>query len=207
MHTAICAFDTHEQAKDAIAALERAGFARHDVHEEHQHATAEGSEANDQWDGLEREIAVDRRVLAKFGRFFASLFGGDEHAGHVDTYARHVERGGHVVVVDAQDEAEARRAQELLRGMQAGDLNVVHRREQRPLREIVGMRQGETPAVNRSNDTYEAAGSFGSPNMDYERAQRAMAANRVSPATGPDVRDPDAERAPGMRYSDKDKPL
>ncbi|MBC5783239.1 hypothetical protein H8N03_09810 [Ramlibacter sp. USB13] len=207
MHTAICAFDTHEQAKDAIASLERAGFARHDLHIEHKHASAEGREANDRWDGMEREIAVDRGVVQNFGHFFASLFGRDEHAGHADTYSQHVERGSHVVVVDAHDEAEARRAQDLLRAMQAGDLNLVHRREQRPLRDIVGMRQSEGTAVNRSNDTYEAAGSFGSPNMDYERAQRAMASNRVSPTSGPDLREPESERAPGLRYSDKDKPV
>lgn len=205
MHTAICAFETHEQAKDAIAALERAGFARHDLHIEHQHASAEGADANSRWDGVEREVAVGPNVLASFGRFFASLFERDDHGHHVATYSGHVERGGHVVVVDARDEAEARRAEDLLRTMRAGDLNLVDRREQRPLRDIVGMRQSE--AVNRSNDTYEAAGSFGSPNMDYERAQRAMASNRVSPGTGPDLREPETDRAPGLRYSDKDKPV
>ena len=205
MHTAICTFDTHEQARDAVAALERAGFARHDLHIEHRTATAEGHAANDQWDGLEREVAVDRGVVSSFGHFFASLFGRDEHAGHVDTYSRHVERGGHVVVVDANDEAEARRAQDLLRTMQAGDLNLVERREQRPLRDIVSARQEQ--AIDRSNDTYEAAGSFGSPNMDYERAQRAMASNRVSPTSRPDLREPERERSPGLRSTDKDKPI
>ena len=207
MHTAICAFDTHEQARDAVAALERAGFARHDLHIEHKNAATEGRDANTRWDGMEREVAMDPSRLAGLGHFFANLFGRDEHAGHVDTYARHVERGGHVVVVDAHDEAEARRAQDLLRTMQAGDLNLVHRREQQPLREVVAMRQAESTAVNRSNDTYEAAGSFASPNMEYERAQRAMASNRVNPTSGPDLREPETEKAPGLRYSDKDKPL
>jgi hypothetical protein len=204
MHTAICAFDTHEQARQAVDALERAGFARHDLHIEHKQSTSEGRAPNDAWDGLEREVAVDRSVLSSFGHFFASLLGRDHPSGHVDTYTQHVERGGHVVVVDAHDDAEAQRAGALLRELQASDLNVVPRPEQRPLRDIVGMRQaqGDGEAVNRSNDTYEAAGSFGSPAMEH-----ATAAHRISPTAGPDLRDPETEHAPGMRYVDKDKPL
>jgi len=34
-----------------------------------------------------------------------------------------------------------------------------------------------------------------------------MASNVVSPSTGPDLREPEIERAPGLRYADKDKPL
>ena len=56
MHTAICAFDTREQAEQARDGLLRAGFARHDLHIEHQHASSEG-DANSSWDGMEREIA------------------------------------------------------------------------------------------------------------------------------------------------------
>ena len=33
-----------------------------------------------------------------------------------------------------------------------------------------------------------------------------MATHRVSPTTGPELRDPDLGRAPGLRYGDKDKP-
>lgn len=200
MHTAICAFDTHEQARRAVDALVAAGFARHDVHIEHEHSTSEGRAPNDQWDGLEREVAVDRGVLSNFGHFFASLFGRDND--HVEAYAGHVERGSHVVVVDARDEAEAQRASSLLRDMEAAHLNVVHRAEQRPLRDIVGMRQSQDTAT-RAND--EAAGSFAS-SSPIER-ERAVASNIVKPSTGPDLRDPDLDRAPGLRYSDKDKPL
>lgn len=200
MHTAICAFDTHEQARRATDALVAAGFPRHDVHIEHKHSTSEGRAPNDQWDGLEREVAVDRSVLSSFGHFFASLFGADN--GHAETYASHVERGGHVVVVDAHDEAQAQRASNLLRSMEAGHVNVVPRSEHRPLRDIVGERQArETPI----SDTYEAASSIGA-SSPLER-ERAVASNAVRPTTGPDLRDPDLERAPGLRYSDKDKPL
>jgi len=201
MHTAICAFDTHEQARDAVAALERAGFDRHDLHIEHKHAARHGRDANDRWDGMEREVAVDPGVLASFGNFFANLFGRDDGSGRADTYSRHVERGGHVVVVDAHDDGEAQRASALLQDLKAGDLHVLHRAEQRPLRDLVGERQ----AVQRSADTYEAAGSYASPAMERERAMASSSG--VKPTAGPDLRDPEVERAPGLRYSDKDKPL
>src|SRR3954453_23707401 len=205
MHTALCAFDTHDQARQAVDALLRAGFAQNDLHIEHADTTSAGRAPNDRWDGMEHEVAVDRGVLSSFGHFFASLLGRDHPSGHVQTYEQHVQRGGHVVVVDARDEAEAQRAQSLLRELQARDVNVVARGEQLPLRDIVGMRQAQDKggAVNRSNDTYEAAGAFGSPAMERATA----ASNRISPTAGPGLRDPEQEHAPGMRYVDKDKPL
>ena len=179
MHSAICAFDTRAQAQQAVDQLERAGFARHDLHIEHQ------------------------GVGASLGHFFATLLGRDDPSSHADAYAQHVQRGAFVVVVDARDEAEAERASVLLHGLQGHDLNVIGRGEQRPLRDIVGERQAQGAAVNRSADTYEAAGSFASPNM--ERAQAAP--HRISPTAGPDLREPETEHAPGLRYVDKDKPI
>src|SRR3954467_15689485 len=123
MHTAICAFDDRTRAEQAVDSLVQSGFARHDVHIEHKQLHAERPSANDQWDGMEREIAVDRGVLASFGHFFASLFGRDNPSGHVDTYSQYVERGSYVVVVDAHDQAEADRARSMLQDLQAGELN------------------------------------------------------------------------------------
>jgi hypothetical protein len=153
MHTAICAFKDSAAAQRAADRLVAAGFPRPDVHLEYRQAEdqliMEGEGAaprdkpapNDAWDGLEREIAVDKRVLEKFGRFFSILFGRDEH-GHADTYARHLEGGSVVVVVDAHDEARAEQATLLLQEMEATDAKVVLRTEQRPLREIVDERAG-----------------------------------------------------------------
>ncbi|HET8748388.1 MAG TPA: hypothetical protein VFM98_22520 [Ramlibacter sp.] len=204
MHTALCAFDDRARAEQAVDSLVRSGFARHDVHIEHKDLHGERSAANDQWDGMEREIAVDRGVLSSFGHFFASLLGRDNPSGHVDTYAQHVERGSYVVVVDAEDEAQAERARTLLHGLQAGDLNVVHRAEQRPLRDIVGMRQEQAGMVERSREPYEGwTNTATSSNMESEHA---LASHRLSPTTGPDLRDPDIESAPGLRPVDKDKP-
>ena len=205
MHTAICAFDDRAQAEQARDSLVRAGFARHDVHIEHKDLHAERRDANDRWDGMEREVAVDRGVLSSFGHFFTSLFGRDNPSGHVDTYSQHVERGSYVVVVDAHDEAEAQRARTMLQGMEAGDLNVVHRAEQRPLRDIVGMRQEGAGMVERSREPYEGWGNTAtSSNLESEHA---AASHRMAPTTGPDLCDPDLEHPPGLRYLDKDKPI
>lgn len=201
MHTAICAFQDRSRAEQAVDTLVRSGFARHDVHIQHRNVDAEGRDANDRWDGMEREIAVDPGVLRSFGNFFASLFGRDRHAGFADTYAGHVERGSYVVVVDAHDAAEAERARTMLHGMEPGELNVVHREHQRPLRDIVGMRQEEAGMVERSREPYE-----GWSNDNAIERERAMAAHRLTPTTGPDLRDPDVTHAPGLRYADKDKP-
>jgi hypothetical protein len=201
MHTAICAFEDKGRAERAVDSLVRAGFPRDDLHVQHKQLAGQGEDANDPWDALEREIAVDPGMVTAFGRFFARLFGRDHVKGHVDTYGRHVERGNYVVIVDAEDQAEAERARTLLQGMQPGDLNVVHRAQQRPLRDIVGMRQDTAGMVERSREPYESTGTEASAERE-----RAMASHVVSPKTGPDLRDPELERAPGLRYSDKDKP-
>jgi hypothetical protein len=86
MHTAICAFEDKVRAEQAIDSLVRAGFARHDLHIQHKQLAGQGEDANDRWDALEREIAVDPGVVTAFGRFFARLFGRDHVKGHVDTY-------------------------------------------------------------------------------------------------------------------------
>jgi hypothetical protein len=209
MHTAICTFDDRSRAEQAADSLVRAGFARHDVHVEHKDAeggkaAGEHADANDRWDGMEREIAVDRGVLENLGHFFASLFGRDNPSGHADTYAKHVEHGRYVVVVDTDSPEQAERARTLLNELQAGDLDVVHRTEQRPLRDIVGMRQeGAAGMVERSREPYEGWSNTGtSSNMESEHA---LASHRISPTTGPDLRAPDLEREPGLRYADKDK--
>jgi hypothetical protein len=140
MHTAICTFDEKARAEQAVDNLVTAGFPRHDLHIEHKQLRAE-ADANDRFDGMEREVALGRNVVASFGNFFARLFGRNDEP-HVDTYGRHVERGGYVVVVDSNEPDEAERARRLLGDWQAGDLNVVHRPQQAPLREIVANRQG-----------------------------------------------------------------
>lgn len=201
MHTAICAFDDRARAEEAVAGLVRSGFDRHDVHIEHKKAAAEGGQGiASSWNGGQREVH-DRGALSSFGHFFASLLGRDNPSGHVDTYAQHVERGGYVVVVDADDEAQAQRARTLLQDLQAGDLNVLTREQQRPLRDIVGRRDEPAGMVERSREPYERWS--GTEEMAHERA---MAAHRLDAIGGPALRDPDTSHPPGLRYADKDKP-
>ncbi|HYE39465.1 MAG TPA: hypothetical protein VEB23_06020 [Ramlibacter sp.] len=196
MHTAICAFDDRHQAQEAIDSLQRAGFDRADLHMEHRQATSEGGV--DAWDGEQREIH-DRGVLSSFGHFFASLLGHDNPSGQADTYSKHVERGGCVVVVDAATEEEAQRARTLLRELRSGEVDVVQR-EGQPLRDILA--RGEPAGMmERSREAYEGW----SPAESMAR-ERAMAANRLDAIGGPKLREPDVGRAPGLRYADKDKP-
>lgn len=208
MHTIICTFDDKARAREAVDALVRAGFARSDLHIEHRQAATESAAANDNWDSMEREVAVDPHVVTSFGQFFARLFGRDHLGGHGDRYAGHVERGGHVVVADTRDAGEAERARSVLSAMHAGDLDVVHREKQRPLRDILGSREeGRTGIFERSRDVYQGAGAAAGASPVERERERAMASRTVSPSNGPDLRDSDPDRAPGLRYADKDKPL
>jgi hypothetical protein len=200
MHTAICAFDDRERAQQAVDSLIRAGFNAGDVHIEHKSVSIEGDPLVDRHADDPQRPVRDRGILSSFGHFFASLLGGDNPSGHADTYSQHVERGSCVVVVDGKDEAEARRAGTLLHELQGGDVTVVHRPEQRPLRDIVGSRPGTAGMVERSRDVYESTSGEA---LDRERA---MASNRVAATGGPALRDPDVTHAPGLRYADKDKP-
>lgn len=237
MHTAICSFDDRATAQRAVDRLLESGFDRRDVHLTHRHADGtrmgdDGRDANDVWDGMEREVAVSRTTLENLGHFFSSLFGKDDAHGHAGTYSRAVERGHYVVVVDAHDEATATRAQNVLHGLEAGDLNVVHRAEQRPLRDMVAERQtmGLHDDVPVNSGLTGMEQSFGtaradmaaSHNMDLRREgemPRERMREEAAMAAGETVRvdnggmgvrptgsrDPDdASHAPGLRYSDKD---
>jgi hypothetical protein len=128
MHTAICTFDDKAQAEQAVNRLLQAGFDKSAVHLEHRHP--DGSPMDD---NVEHR---DRDAKGKLS-FFERLFGAGEHAPHADTYTDAVERGLFVVIVEGRDDAEAGRAQDVLHGMEASDLNLVHRAGERPLREVV----------------------------------------------------------------------
>ena len=148
MHTVISAFNDSQAAQRAVARLMAAGFARDDVHLQ-EPPTDDADYAQDAELGertmhsAEREVAFDRGVLASYGHFFTSLFGLDHPAGHADTYTEAVRRGKSVVVVDAPDDQQADRASSLMRELGGGDLNVVQRDTQPPLRDIVKLRENQ----------------------------------------------------------------
>ena len=198
MHTALCSFDDRANADHAVDRLVQAGFDRRDIHVQHRGGAVTGDGApghhsgTERWDSMEREVAVDPGRLAGLGRFFSNLFGTNDSAGHATSYGDAVERGRYVVVVDAVDETSADHAQSVLRDLQGATLTVVHRPTQLPLREIVGTRQGMMPLESAPRES------------SYE-AERAMASDRLEQKRSSDLRD-DPTMAPGLRYSDKDKP-
>jgi hypothetical protein len=176
MHTAICTFEDHDAAQRAVDRMHEAGFDRRDVHLEHRHRDGTPmDQANDAWDGLEREVAVDRSVLERLGTFFGDLFGKDAPSRHRDSYAQAVDRGLYVVIVDAHDDAEARRAQALMHDMNAADMDVVHRPAQRPLRDILG------PSAGVPVGTVEVGG-LAQPVVREDREEERAVANAQAAA-------------------------
>lgn len=134
MHTAICTFEDRAAAEQAADRLVQAGFDRHEIHVEHRHA--DGTPMAEPEGSGERR---DHDVVAKFS-FFERLFGAGKHAPHADTYNRAVGQGLYVVLVESQDEAQARRAQDVLHGLNPADFSLVHRAGERPLREVLAER-------------------------------------------------------------------
>lgn len=208
MHTAICTFDNPADAERAVERLVQSGFDRNDVHMEYRRAdgtpmndggsvrrTASGGEplmhgepaaagqANDQWDGMEREVAMDPSRVRRLGHFFSRLFGLDDGAGHAGTYSGAVERGHCVVVVDAHSEDEAERAQQMLHGLEARELARVHRAGHPPLRDIVGERQalGDSSMEQRFGTAREDMAPI--HNMDV-RAEGEMPRERAVASQG-----------------------
>lgn len=141
MHTAICTFEDRAQAEQAVERLEQAGFPRRDIHLEHRHA--DGSPMEDR----------DSYGVGTF-EFFERLFGKGAHASHTGTYSGAVDNGLFVVMVEHEDVDEASRAQAVLHGMEGGNLNLLHRFGQRPLRDVVATR-GESD-IERSFGTSRA---------------------------------------------------
>lgn len=228
MHTAICSFEDRAEAQRAVDRLVDSGFDIHDVHLTHRQADGsslegvavetEGADrtgqSNDNWDGLEREVAVSRERVERLGNFFSRLFGRDEGTDHADRYAGAVERGLYVVVVDGRDEADARRAQDVLHGMNGADMSVVHRPAHPPLRDIVGARQAT--GMEQSFGTVRS-GMSPSPNADIKREgeferERATASQGWGEQRTLQLRDQpdpnDVTHAPGIRYAEDqdDKP-
>ena len=201
MFTAICTFDDRATAQSAVDRLLQAGYDRSDVHLEHRNADGSPSAGNvkNVWENMEHEVAVDPRFLE---RFFGRLFGQDDVAGHSGTYASAVERGYCVVVVDAPTDAEAQRAQSILHGMEARDMNLVHRATQLPLREIIAARQASE--LERTAATARpAAGAAEIPRERATASQGWGEQRTLEVQPDPD----DVTHAPGLRYApDKDKP-
>lgn len=171
MHTAICTFEDRADADRAVERLLQSGFDRRDVHLEYLHADgtpmregqdpvmhgepAAAGQANDNWDALEREVAMDSKIVRRLGNFFERLFGHDE-GDRAGNYAAAYDRGHCVVFVDATSDEQAERAQSILHGMNPEDLNIYPRAGQRPLREVVAERQAAPGSLEQRLATARA---------------------------------------------------
>ena len=206
MHTAICTFDDPAQAEQAVNRLLQSGFDRHAVHMEHRHP--DGSPMDDSHEHHERD------VKGKLS-FFERLFGSGKHVPHVDAYTSAVERGLYVVIVEGRDEAEAERAQDVLHGMEASDLNLLHRAGQPPLRDVVAERQAmadsESSAASAretlaSGDALRREGDVTSPRREPERAMASQGwgEQRTLEVVPPGEQRPIA--SPELPPTDSDKP-
>src|SRR6476661_2955456 len=118
MQTVIGAFDNRAQAQQAQERLVRDGFDRDDVCIEPNESTTTTTTT-----GAAPRGDQDRNEpQGRIGRFFAELFGtSDVHRHHSETYQEAVRRGGYVVVVDAEDDAQAEQAAMCLH--EAGAIN------------------------------------------------------------------------------------
>lgn len=167
MHTALCSFDDRAKAERARDRLLAAGFDSQDVHLQHRedHARRHGADPR-AWDGMEREVAVDPRVIQSIGDYFGRLFG--TGGGHDQAWSRHVHEGRWVLCVDAPDAAAAAQARDAMLGHQPGQHDVVHRPERPRLRDL-GRELAAGPAAG-------PAGSGGTtPPVRGEHAQAAAA--------------------------------
>lgn len=210
MHTAICAFDTEDAARNAVDRLVELGFARRDIHVEHRTTMERAPRSPVGTEGQLPEAPGERGPLEAFGHFVVSLFGRDHPTGEPRGYQELVERGHAVVVVDVADPAEAKRAQDLLEEMEARQFQLLERRGQRPLHELVGMRRAsdKRSVLGQSYgpslaDTAAAQVPARESTYDTERATASNASvddvRRVNAPAG------DLERTGWMRESEEKK--
>lgn len=174
MHTAICTFEDRAQAEQAAERLVQAGFDRREVHVEHRHA--DGTPMGEADGGA---VQRDHDVVGKFS-FFERLFGAGLNAPHAETYRSAVERGLYVVLVEGRDEAEARRAQDVLHGMNPADVARVHREGETPLRDVL---------AERAREPERAMASQG-----WGEQRTLQVVDDDKPIASPDLREP---RGPG----------
>ncbi len=210
MHTAICSFEHRDIALRARTRLIESGFAEQDIHLQHRGPTDSDAMGEDPraWEGTDREIAASRDMVDKVAGFFVHLFGADRNPREHEVYETAVDRGFTVVVVDTEDEAEAARARALLHDLQAADLNVIHRPDQRRVHEIVGERMPHRSG-GLGGSYQDRSSAFDTESRTSAERERAMAArgaaDKAQAPSSPRSEDTDLDKV-GLRYADKDKP-
>jgi hypothetical protein len=204
MHTAICTFEDRAQADQAAERLVQAGFDRHEVHVEHRHA--DGTPMGEAEGGERR----DHDVVGKFS-FFERLFGAGKHAPHAQTYSSAVERGLYVVLVEAQDEAGAMRAQGVLHGLNPADFRTVHRAGEPPLRDVLAERNAGSLEQRFGTARSDMGASHRAAEGDLFSPERTAAPEEDKPASLRDAEPAMASMGWGeqrrLDVVDDDKPI
>jgi hypothetical protein len=117
MQTVISVFEDRPAAQRAVDRLLYEGFAADDVHLQPAAAEANMAAAH------RAETGRDHGVLSSIGHFFASVFDQERPSGYPERYAEAVRRGHPVVVVDAQNPADAQRAYHIAHELGAFDID------------------------------------------------------------------------------------
>ena len=118
-HTVIALFDSAEVAQDASKAVKARGFDESAVH------VSLGSEAGDS-EVIAPAVTIESGPLTGLLHRLSLLFGVEEP--HLAHYEEAIRRGGHVVHVDADDEAQAATARDAL--LANGAVNIEDRVEE-----------------------------------------------------------------------------
>jgi hypothetical protein len=118
-HTVIALFDSERAAQDASKAVKARGFGESAVH------VSSGSRAGDS-EVIAPAVTIESGPLTGLLHRLSSLFGVEEP--HLAHYEEAVRRGGHVVHVDADDEAQAATARDAL--LANGAVNIEDRVEE-----------------------------------------------------------------------------
>lgn len=116
MHTVIASFENRAAAGSAMQRLAAEGYAQSDMHIEDNPTQGRG-------DALQKERQREHEHHGMFSRLFVKLFGEHDYWGDSHLYSESVRRGHAVLVVDARDEAQARRASDLMGELGAYDID------------------------------------------------------------------------------------
>lgn len=118
-NTVVAIFDQYGEAQSAMNALfKEGGFTQADVKLSPESESGESRQL-----ALRERQDSDESGSWSIGGFFRSLFGSDQYGDEAGVYSEAVRRGGYMVSVDAQTEAEADRAADILQRFNAIDLD------------------------------------------------------------------------------------
>jgi len=124
-HTLIAVFDNHNDAVSAKNALLSGGFSSNDVRLSHGDETAPGgSMAGSSMSTTTTTTTTDDEpgIGTSIKNFFSDIFGADTNE-HSAKYSTAVERGNHVLTVNADSEPEVERAADIVEGFGPIDID------------------------------------------------------------------------------------